>query len=256
MEQIPNPENTAATPQSTKRDWKEYASIAALAIALITAVASYYGRIYYGAYNLYWGLPADMFSLSKEQSVIGGIMAYILVFFKVLLDYVTIVFFIAVGLMFLAMLCCLRVIQRKLELAIKNVADWLQPKVVEHVHISDGIDRFVTRLWFFLMAISALIFSVPIMAVTYLWAGERGDELARQVHKEIISGKPSTKPFSSRATLLITNPSKGFDTYTGHLIQTSATHCALYQKGRGVMIFPLASVARMEIAENKANEKR
>ncbi|ACM21159.1 hypothetical protein Geob_2810 [Geotalea daltonii FRC-32] len=257
MEQKFGPENTATTPQSTKTklDWKDYASILALAIALMTGLLSYYGRTYCDGYNSYWGLSEDMFSLSKEQSVINGVIAYLLVFVNVLMDYVVTLFYLVTALILLAMVCCLRRVRQKLEKLAQMFVEWLKPKASEHFHFSDTIERIINRLYLLILTVAASVLMVLVVAKTSQWASEQGKAIAKQNYKEILSGKPSTKPFTSRATLLVTNPSKSFDTYSGHLIQTSATHCALYQKGRGVLIFPLANIARMEIAENNACAK-
>ncbi|MDR3578920.1 MAG: hypothetical protein P4L44_03035 [Oryzomonas sp.] len=56
--------------------------------------------------------------------------------------------------------------------------------------------------------------------------------------------------FGLSARTVRKNESKGFDLYSGHLINTSATHCALYSKAKGVNIFPLSNVLRMVIHEN------
>jgi hypothetical protein len=258
MEQISEPEKTSTAPASAqhKGHMKEYASIGALVIAGITALLSFYGRTYYGGYNSYWGLPEDLFSLSQEQSIIGGVIAYLLVFMKVLLPYVMTLFFTVTGLIFMAMLFSLRCVRQWIVSLLRRPIDWLQPKVIKHLHASDTIDRIITRLYTILLAIAASVFLVLVIAKTTQWASERGNEIARQRHEEILSGKPSIKPFPFRATIVVSNPAKGFDQYSGHLIQTSATHCALYSKATGITIFPLANVARMVIHENKAGVKQ
>ncbi len=254
MEQILESEKTSTSPALAqhKGHMKEYASIAALIIAVLTALLSYYGRIYYGAYNSYWGLPEDLFSLSQEQSIIGGVVAYMLVFMKVLLPYVMTLFFIVTGLIFVAMLCSVRRVRHWIVSFLRRFIDWLQPKVIEHLHASDTIDRIITRLYALLLTIAASVFLVIFISKTSQWASERGKAIARQGHEEILSDKPSIKPFSSRATIVVSNSAKGFDQYSGHLIQTSTTHCALYSKATGISIFPLANVSRMVIHENKA----
>lgn len=253
MKQITEPENASTTPVSTslKGRWKEYVSIAALAIAFITAMLSYYGRIYYGAYNSYWGLSEVLFSLSREQSIIGGVIAYLLVFINVLLNYVIIIMYTVIGFIFLAMLCCLRRVKQWFELPLRKLIDWLRPHANEHLYFSDTIDKIITRLYILLLAIAASVLLVLVIAKTSQWASERGKAIASQSHKDILSGKPSVKPFPSWASIVVSNPVKGFDQYSGHLIQTSSTHCALYSKATGVSIFPLASVSRMVIRENK-----
>lgn len=257
MEQISEPEKAFTSPASAqhKGHIKEYASIAALVIAVITALLSYCGRIYYGGYNSFWGLPEDLFSLSQEQSIIGGVFAYLLVFMKVLLPYVMTLFCIVTGLILIAMLCCLRCVRQWIISLLRRLFDWLQPKVIEHLHASEIIDRIITRLYILLLAIAASVFLVLVIAKTSQWAGERGKDIASQSHKEILSGKVSVKPFPSWATIVVSNPAKGFDQYSGHLIQTSSTHTALYRKDTGVSIFPLATVSRMVIRENKARVK-
>lgn len=258
MEQISEPEKTSSSPASVppKGHMKEYASIAALAVALITAMLSYYGRIYYGAYNSYWGLPGDLFSLSQEESIIGGVIAYLLVFMKVLLPYVMKLFYIVAGLILIAMLCCVRYVRQLIIRFLIKLFDWLQPKVNEHLQVSATVEKVITRLYILLFAIAASVFLVIVVAKTSQWASERGKAIARESHEEILSGKPSVKPFPSWATIAVSNPAKGFDQYSGHLIQTSSTHCALYSKATGVSIFPLVNVSRMVIHENKAGVKQ
>jgi hypothetical protein len=197
-----------------------------------------------------------LFSLSQEQSIIGGVIAYLLVFMKVLLPHVMTLFFTVTGLIFVAMLCCLRCVRQRIIWLLKRLFDWLQPKVIEHLQVSDSVDRLITRLYILLLAIAASVFLVLVIAKTSQWASERGIAIASQSHKEILSGKPSAQPFTSWATIVVSNPAKGFDQYSGHLIQTSATHCALYTKATGITIFPLTSVSRLVIHENNAGVKQ
>jgi len=258
MEQISGPEKAITSPALAqyKGHMKEYASIAALVIAVITALLSYYGRIYYGGYNSFWGLPEDLFSLSQEQSIIGGVFAYLLVFMKVLLPYVMTLLFVVFGLIFVVMLCSLRCVSQWIISLLRRLFDWLQPKLFKHLHASEIIDRIITRLYILLLAIAASVFLVLVIAKTSQWAGERGKAIARQNHEEIISGKASVKPFPSWATIVVSNLAKGFDLYSGHRIQTSSTHVAMYRKDTGLSIFPLATVSRIVIHENKAAVKQ
>jgi hypothetical protein len=255
MEQISEPEKISTPPASAshKGHMKEYASVAALVIAVITALLSYFGRTYYGGYNSYWGLPGDLFSLSQEQSIIGGVIAYLLVFIN-LLNCVIVLFYVVCCLIFVAMFYCLRRVKQWFVSLLRRLVDWLQPYVNEHLLFSDTIDRIITTLYNLLLAIAVSVFLVIVIAKTSQWASERGNEIARQNHEEILSGKPSIKPFPSRATIVVSNSAKGFDQYSGHLIQTSATHCALYSKETGVTIFPLTNVSRMIIHENKVKQ--
>lgn len=78
----------------------------------------------------------------------------------------------------------------------------------------------------------------------------RANNDSKKWYAQIIANKPSDGPFTSKALLSIKNEHNAFDTYSGHLIKTSATHCALYDRNKGVMIFPLANVSRLVISNN------
>ena len=90
------------------------------------------------------------------------------------------------------------------------------------------------------------LFLLPCM-----WIEKEAKETANKERGKIVSGikDKATFPSQPRVVLYIKNESKSFDQYSGHLINTSATYYALYNKAKGVSVFPVTSVSRMIVHE-------
>ena len=227
---------------------------AAIPITLASAFLYLLGRTYYENYLSYWGLSESLFPLSKDGLIIAGFIR-VMIYSLTSLSALTSLLLAMVVLMFVIFISTYRPLVEHLQSIPSRFKGRAVAALKKNVIITDLHDSLVTGITCFVFLI-LLVPTITLLLFPCRWVADQAKEYAKKEHQDILSGKPSTKPFPSRATLHVTNPAKGFDTYSGHLIQTSATHCALYDKGRGVMIFPLASVVRMTIAENKADASR
>ena len=117
--------------------------------------------------------------------------------------------------------------------------------------MSDVLERVFNLLMVATLLIASPLILAVVIALSNQWVSKQGREIAREEHKKVLTGKKVVNPFVSTAILSVKKEAKGFDQYSGHLIQTSATHCAIYDQANGVMIFPLSNVSRMVIHENK-----
>lgn len=223
---------------------------AAVPLTLITALLYLLGQVHYGAYLSYWGLPESLFPLSKDQSLING-------FFRSLHYSTTMLptmLLVMIGLlvaMFTVVVSTYRPIVERFSRALSKVA----PVAHKHVVITPAHDTAMDGISLVACLIGGLFLLLTVV-FPCKWVADQSKECARKEHQEILAGKESGKQFSARAVLQVKTDTTTFATYSGHLIQISATHAALYDKQRGLLIFPLANVARIEIPEHSPGGKR
>lgn len=252
MDELKSPASEVKPQENPLKAILQYAAVP---LALVTSLLYLFGRVHYETYLSYWGLSESLFPLSKDQSVISGfvhslrysatmlpkmgltmiglVVAMIAVFVSTYRPFVESIVRLLLG------------IQSKAALVVrKNVA--ITP---EHDKLMNGISLVAGGIGLFVLVLVTIL-------LPWGWIADQAKENARKEHQNILAGKEDNKPFSSRATIVVNNPAKGFDQYSGHLIQTSATHAALYRKDTGVNIIPLATVARMVIHENRATVKK
>ncbi len=219
-------------------------------IAVLSSMFYVFGLVYYETYLSCWGLSESLFPLSKEHSVIYGFFRC-LVLGASLLPWLKIVLWglgvVVVG----VIISCYRPVAEFL----RGIRSWLRQRVVpvlrNNVVATDAHDRVMNTVDLIFRAIAYVIVMIGIFVLSCNRMTNLAKETALKEHKRILSGEVGDQNFDSRAIIYLKNDTKGFDQYSGHLINTSATHCALYRRGQGVTIFPLANVARMDIRENK-----
>jgi hypothetical protein len=237
--------------EKSKCKLSDVVSLAALVITLTTALLYFLGSTYYSAYLSYWGLPEELFSLSRDKSVLSGIFAYALICARELLHPLVNLVLLAEALLVVAVLCSVRCIKNFLVNRIRKLFRQITPHFTRHVDMSDDINRFIIGM---LAVASPLLLTFAIVKSSQ-WAVNQGKEVGKTEYRKILSGSESKKASSSQAILYVKNDAKCFDLYSGNLITTSATHCALYRKKQGVNIFPLTSVARIIIHEDSVDAK-
>lgn len=223
---------------------------AAVPLTLITALLYLLGQVHYGAYLSYWGLPESLFPLSKDQSLING-------FFRSLHYSTTMLptmLLVMIGLL-VAMLTVFVSTYRPIVERIFRAFSKVVPVVRKHVVITSAHDTVMNSI-FLVACLIGVLFLLLTVIFPCMWVANQAKESARKDHQEILAGKENGKQFSSLAVLQVKTDAPAFAAYSGHLIQTSATHVALYDKQRGLLIFPLASVVRIEIPERRPSGKR
>lgn len=241
-------------PDTEKKNSFKFAdviSFAALFLTITTALLYYFGSTFYSGYLSYWGLPEEMFSLSREKSLIFGIFAYVLLCVSDLMHYLMPLVAIAEALVVVVLLFSFKPIKDFLFRKIQKVFLIIKPHIARHVDMSDATERIINRIIAVILVFASPLILAAIIALSSHLANKQGRENAKQEHNKILAGHASKGPFTSQAMLFVKNETKGFDQYSGYLIQTSATHCSIYNQANGVMIFPLANVSRMIIHENK-----
>jgi hypothetical protein len=237
--------------EKTSEGWlKAVLQYAAVPIALLSSLFYMFGRIFYETYLSYWGLSESLFPLSKEQSVIAGFFRY-LVYGVSLLPKLAFVMYVLLAVVIVVLVSCYRPVAEYLKDASSSLGRKAVPVLRSNVVISDAHDKLMTTISVVTGGIVVVLFSTFVFVLSCSSIASHAKESAKKEHDEIRAGTASNKPFTSRAVLYVRNESKGFDQYSGHLIQTSATHCALYSKATGITVFPLTNVSRLVIRENK-----
>lgn len=223
---------------------------AAVSLTLATAFLYLLGQVHYGSYLSYWGLPENLFPLSKDQSIISG-------FFRSLHYSTTMIptmLIIMIGLA-MVMLTVFVSTYRPIVDRVSGAFSKAVPVVRKKVAITSAHETAVNGIALVTCVIMVL-FLLLAVAFPCLRVANQAKKIAREEHEEILAGKENGKQFSSRALLRVKTDATAFAAYSGHLIQTSATHAALYEKHRGLLIFPLANVAMIEITECRTGAKQ
>jgi len=222
---------------------------AAVPLSLATALLYLFGYVYYGTYLSFWGLPENLFPLSKDQSIISG-------FFRTLLYSVTMLPTLALimgllaAVMFSTFVSIYRPITERFSSFFSRFKSKVAPVLRRNMAITSVHDKLMDTIELITAGIGIFVMVLAVVGLSCAWVAGQAKKDASKELTEINSGKETSKRFSSRATLYVKNESKAFDTYSGHLIQSSSSHVALYNKDKGMMIFPLSSVSRIEIPEN------
>ena len=224
-------------------------SFSALVLTLTTGLLYFLGTTFYSGYLSYWGLPEELFSISRENSIISGLVAYALICARELLKPLVYLVYFAEALAIFAILCTVKCFKNFLIRHLRNLFHFVEPHVSRHLDISDNHERIINRFVIGMLIVALPLILTVAIAKTALWAGNHGKEVAKSEYKRILSGSAESKTFDTHAVLYLKNTSQGFDQYSGHLIKTSTTHAALYRKNKGMTIFPLANVARIEMPE-------
>lgn len=223
---------------------------AAVLLTLATALLYLFGYVYYDTYLSFWGLSESLFPLSKDQSIISG-------FFRTLLYSVTMlpvlvqIMGLLLAVMFATIVSTYRPIAERFSSFFSRFRSKAFPALRRKVAITSVHDKLMDTISLIAAGIGIFILVLAVVGLSCTWVADQAKKDASKERTEINSGEEKSKLFSSRATLLVKNESKTFDTYSGHLIQTSSNHIALYDKHKGMVIFPLSSVSRIEIPENK-----
>lgn len=228
---------------------------AAVPLSLATALLYLFGYIYYGSYLSWWGLPENLFPLSKDQSIISGLFRTLVLSFTMLPKLV------------LFMVLLLAVMITTIVSTYRPAVEWLsnpfsccKSRAVSvlrnNVSITPVHDKLMDTMALITGGICILVLVLGFIAYSFLLVSGQAKKQASKEYADILTGKEGNGHFSSRANLLVNNGSKTFDIYSGHLIQTSTSHAALYTRNRGIMIFPMATVARIELSEAGTNTKK
>lgn len=232
--------------EKSKSKLCDIVSISALGLTITTGLFYFLGTTYYSGYLSYWGLPEELFSLSREKSIISGVFAYVQICVRELLEPILGLVYFAVALVLLAQFCTIRYVKNFLIRLARKLLRTIDPYVSRHLDMSSGHEQIINRLIIGMLIAASPVFLLFAVFYSSHWAEKQGKEIAKAEYNGI-SSRAGTKPFNSRAVLYFRNNLQSFDLYSGHLIKASATHCALYRKETGVIIFPLAGVESLVI---------
>lgn len=231
-----------------ERHLKVLLQYAAVPLTLITALLYLLGYVYYGTYLSFWGLSESLFPLSKDQSVISGLFRSLLLS-STMLSKLALVMYLLLAMMFATFVSTYRPITEWFSNLFSRFKSKAVPALRRNVAITSVHDKLMDTAGLIAGGIGFFLFILALVVFPCQWSINQAKKDARKEYAEILSGKESGQLFLSRVKLQIKNESKTYVVYSGHLIQTSTTHAALYNKDRGMMIFPMANIARIEMSE-------
>lgn len=222
------------------------------ALSLLSALLYLYGRIHYSAYLSAWGLSEGLFPISKDESIISGFFRIIIYSIKSASTVVFMMFALMPG-MIVVFISCYKPIANFLTGASFRLRGKIVPVLQRNVVITPTHNKFVDVIGTINKIIALFFLLLLLLILPWLWIVKEAKKSANQERAKIISGfvEKEAFPLQPRIIIYVKNESRGFDQYSGHLINTSSTHCALYNKAKGVTIFPLTSVSRMVVNETR-----
>lgn len=243
-------------PNANELPLKAVLQYAGVLLTLATALLYLFGYVYYETYISYWGLSENLFPLSRDKSIIHGLFRS-LFFSTSILPKLVLVMGVLMAVMIATVLSTYRPFIERLSSLFSRFKRKAKPAVLNNVSITPEHDKLMNIIALMTCGLGLLVFVPASIFFTCQSIVDNASKDAAKKHDDIISGKESSKLFSSLATLHVKNEAKTFDVYSGHLIMTSTTHAALYSKNKGMMIFPLANVARIDMSEKaiKGNGK-
>jgi hypothetical protein len=230
---------------------KELIQYSATFVAVITVLFYYFGRTYYLGYLSYWGLPENLFALSKEQSIISGIVAYIIFAANVMIVKTMVIISMLTIALYFVMLSSIKPINTVLSKTGAYATNSISSAANKLLTVTPTHEIIINCIGVIVGTISIPILLIFIFVYSSKWVSDQGNANARKEYEEILAGKPSKKLMLSKVTLIIRNDTKRFEEFSGYLIQTSATHCALYNLNKGVIVFPISNITRLILHENE-----
>ena len=225
---------------------KAFLQYSALPLTLGTALLYLLGWIYGTSYLSAWGLPIGLFPLTKDQSLITG-------FFNVLLllansmSLISKIMLLLVVILIATMISCYKPIYTW----VKHHVPLESKSLKEHVVVTSTHDSIMGKIAFLAVGIGWIILVVLFAALLCGWVEKKAIQRAVRERTAIISGQASGVSLPTRAVLYVKNDSRVFTIYSGHLINNSATHAALYTGQNGMLILPMSQVARIEVRDQK-----
>lgn len=249
-QQLSNRQNNL-TVTETKALYKALLPHLATLVAIIAPLLYIVGRAYNEGYLAYWGLPAQVFAIDKELSVVMGLFAYIRLLIDFFPEYTYLLIIITFAL-YVVMFSSIKRVNRFFSGITSKAKEALAPKLKDHLVITETHDKLLNYLTIILGVLIIPLFVVLLFSYSTEFAAKKGKDAAEKKHKEFISGRGDKKPFGSKVSIVTKVEEKErATTYSGYLISTSTTHCAIFDDSRGVLIFPFSEILRIQIQENK-----
>lgn len=244
-----NDDEKAAPPntKSSESPLKTFLQYSAIPLALITALLSLIGWTYGTSYLAAWNLPERLFPLTREGTIFSGFYQLILL--------------VAQKLPFVAKLSLLLpvVMVATLITCYRPFMGWLNDRLVNffkplkgQIETNETHDGIMDTLSFVASGVGVSFVCVIGVTLLLLWTDGQAKEKVVKERKAILTDAPGRPP---SARLYVRNESKTFDIYSGHMINVSATHAALYSKDKGMVILPVSSIAKVEMVDQGGNEK-
>jgi len=249
LDQQNDHEKEKAAPSNTKSSestLKAFLQYSALPLALITALLSLIGWTYGTSYLAAWNLPERLFPLTREGIVFGGFYQLLLVVAQKL-SFVAKLMLLLPVVMVATLITCYRPLMEWLNDRLINLFKPLRGRI----EINKAHNGIMDTLLF--VASSIGVSFVCVVGVTFLliWTDGQAKEKVVKERKAILADGPGRPP---SVRLYVRKESKEFDIHSGYIINVSATHAALYSKDKGMVILPVSSITRVEVAQGE-NEK-
>lgn len=223
---------------------KAFLQYSALPLTLGTALLYLLGWIYGTSYLAAWDLPISLFPLTKDQSLISGFF-HILLLLANSMSFVAKVMVVLLVVMIATMTSCYKPLYDWLGRQLYRVFSPLKGRVV----INSTHDRIMDKILLLAAGIGLILTFVLFAALLCGWVDKQAKERAAKERAAITTGQTSSVKLPVRARLYVKGDGNVFSNYSGYLIENSTTHAALYSKNKGMTIFPLANVARIEMPE-------
>jgi len=242
----------AAKPMENIKAILQYAAVL---LTILVALFYYFGYLYYSNLIAYWGLSTNMFSLTREETIIVGAVQFTSVAMRLIAGNIILLVSVVILVLLGIVISSIRSLRDYFTEQITVLRRHLRG-IRHHVVITDNHDKTMNIVQYINMRLLVVFLILYFIIICSQQTMIRANNDSKKSYAQMIANKPSDSPFSSRALVNVKNERSTFDTYSGQLIKTSATHCALYDKNKGVMIFPLANVSRLVICEHRASANK
>lgn len=224
---------------------KTFLQHSAAVLALATALLYLLGWVYGNSYLAAWGLPERLFPLTREGTIITGFFHILIVFAKNI-SVVAYWLIVLSAVMIATMITCYNPIK---EWLIDRLAYLIRP-MKGRVDISETHDKIMDSI--VQLAVGSILILVCMVGICLLWSwtSKQATERATKELTAIKVGKVhNIAGMQHRARLYVRNDSKIFEIYSGHMIETSSTHAALYTGNLGMVVLPISLITKIEIAD-------
>lgn len=222
---------------------KTFLQYSALPLTLGTSLLYLLGWIYGTSYLAAWDLPISLFPLTKDQSLITGFF-HLLLLLANQISFVAKIMVLLLVVMIATMISCYKPIYTWLTHNTPLKTNWLKGRVV----ITATHDSIMENIAFITGGIVWVIFVALFAALLCGWVDKQAKERAAKERTAILAGPADVARLPARARLYIKDDSKVFSTYSGHLIENSTTHAALFTRDKGMVILPMSQVSRIVFA--------
>ncbi|BET57744.1 hypothetical protein GEO60473_07840 [Geobacter sp. 60473] len=223
---------------------KAFLQYSALPLTLGTALLYLLGWIYGTSYLSAWGLPIGLFPLTKDQSLITGFF-HVLLLLANSMSLIAKITVLLLVVMIATMISCYKPVYTWLTHRVPLASKSLKGRIV----VTSTHDSIMEKTAFLAGGVSWIIVGGLLAALLCSWADKEGKQRAARERTAIVSGQTRRVSLPERAVVYLKDDNRAFAIYSGHVIDNSATHAALYTGRSGMLILPMSQVVRIEVRD-------